>query len=1012
MRAFIFLALLPLAACAVPPPEAYTAGRGRPDRSVDLGPNEVGEGCVQSSTSGDTGEVYCGTWQQPSARVRAAGTGPGDKPALATAISTGSWRSNLDATYNCAAPQQQTVGGQPALLMQCTRLAGGWPHIALATEAGGRTWLADGVVSSLPAIAHSVAVLAGRETPRLTSNAAVQALQAQRQGAQSRASGDVREFDALMTQGARANLVDDSAASETAYSAALALQEKALGRDNPNVADPLMHVALQLSNQGRFAEADALFTRAEALARQQSGDPMLVSRCLYYRGLHAYNQKRYDEALTLLRQADAGYVAVTPPDALSARRAQAGNAGLEEVLATTAQRQNQSALAGLVEARRFQAVVLRDMGRQEEGRAMLRSASEVARSGGVDRPELTARLSRTEAVTFARAGNNTQAIAGFGASNSAFARAYPGSRPLALVQLLRARELVQGGQPGAAVPICQSAIKVLQDLRSGFEPERMNGCLDAFAAAAGDGGDGGRQPLLRDMFQAAQLVRGSTTSQQIQQASARLAAGGGGRIGEAIRQQQDAANGLADIRRRREGLLQTGQGSQSAKTQIAALDKQEADAAAALAGRESALQAAAPNYGQLVQQAVTADEVLRTLQPGEAFASIVLAPNAGYTFLLQNGRVRAGRIPGGAGAVDPLVARIRQGMQASRPAFDVAAAQTLHTVLFGDLVKDMAGIKALTVAPTGSLLALPFGVLLTGPADPSALASAPWLVRQASIGHVPSAGNFVALRRVAGASRATRPWFGFGDFHPVSLAQAQRSFPASCGDSASLLARLPPLPSAKKELELARQIVSGAAGDSLLGAAFTAPAVERTDLSNYRVLHFATHALLPSDLKCQTEPALVASPPAGARDAAGALLKASDLAGIKLDADLVILSACNSGGSDGVSGGGESLSTLARSFFYGGARALLITHWEVNDQAATYIVADTLRRLTAEPGLGAAGALRGTQVELLARAGSSLPAEFAHPYYWAPFALIGPAPAPPAGAGQAGAALPLRGARG
>ena len=278
MRAFTLLALLPLAACAVPPPEAYTAGRGRPDQSVDLGPNEVGEGCVQSATSGDTGEIYCGTWQQASARVRAAGPGSGDGPALMTAITTGSWRSNLDASYSCAPPQQQTLGGQPALLMQCTRLAGGWPHIALATTSGGRIWLADGVVSAVPAIAHSVAVLSGRETPRVTSSAAVQALQAQRQGAQSRASGDVREFDALMAQGARANLVDDSAAAETAYGAALALQEKALGRDNPNVADPLMHLALQLSNQGRYAEADTLFARAERLAAQQGSDVLLVPR--------------------------------------------------------------------------------------------------------------------------------------------------------------------------------------------------------------------------------------------------------------------------------------------------------------------------------------------------------------------------------------------------------------------------------------------------------------------------------------------------------------------------------------------------------------------------------------------------------------------------------------------------------------------------------------------------------------------------------------------------------------
>lgn len=1004
------LLLLPLAACAVPPPEAYTTGvgLGRLEQAVDLGANEVGEGCVQSASAGDTGEIYCGAWQQASARVRAAGAG--DASALSTVISSGSWRSNLDASYACAAPQPSTLGGQPALVMQCTRLAGGWPHLALATASGGRTWVADGVVSALPAIQHSVAVLSGRETPRVVSSAAVQALQAQRRGAQSRTTGDVREFDSLMLQGARANLVDAPVAAESAYGAALALQEKALGRDDPNVADPAMHLGLQLSNQGRYAEADALFGRAEALAARQSSNPLLVPRLLHYQGLHAYNQKRFEDALLLLRRADAGYLAIVPPDAMQSRPVRTGR--LEDVLATPLQRQTRVALSGLVEARRFQAVVLRDTGRQAEGRAMLASASEVARNGGLERPELLARLSRTEAVTAAGAGRLDQAIAGFRDSDSAFARAYPGSRPLALVQLLRAQELVQAGQHGAAVPVCQAAIKVLLELRSAFEPERMNGCLEAFAADAASGG-GGRQDLLRDMFQAAQLVRGSTTSQQIQQASARLAAGGSdGKVAEAIREQQDATARLADVRRRRENLLQTGQGAASAKTQVAVLDKDEGEALLALASRESALQAAAPNYSQLVQQAASADEVLKALRPGEAFASIVLTPNGGYTFLLRDGQLRVGRIAGGAGVVDPLVARIRRGMEPTLPAFDAAAAERLYAVLFGNLLRDLEGVKALTVAPTGSLLSLPFSVLLTGPAGPAALGEAPWLVRRMAVGHVPSAGNFVALRRVAAGSRAPKPWFGFGDFRPVTLAQAQRSFPASCGDSAALLARLPPLPSAKKELDLARQIVGGGTSDSLLGTAFTAPAVERANLSDYRVLHFATHALLPSDLKCQSEPALVASAPPGARDASAALLKASDLAGIKLDADLVILSACNSGGADGASGGGESLSTLARSFFFGGARALLITHWEVSDQAATYIVADTLRRLVAEPGLGAAGALRGTQVELLERAGKSLPAEFVHPYFWAPFALIGPAVAAPAGTGQAGAPMPARSARG
>ena len=166
------------------------------------------------------------------------------------------------------------------------------------------------------------------------------------------------------------------------------------------------------------------------------------------------------------------------------------------------------------------------------------------------------------------------------------------------------------------------------------------------------------------------------------------------------------------------------------------------------------------------------------------------------------------------------------------------------------------------------------------------------------------------------------------------------------------------------------------------------PAVEKAPLKSFRVLHFAAHALLPSELQCQSEPAIVTSDPAGAIDATQALLTASDVAQLNLDADLVILSACNSGGAGG-STAGESLSGLARAFFFAGARALMVTHWSVNDQVAAYLVVSVLQRMHADPALGVAGALRATQLGMLQQAGHGLPAEIAAPFFWAGFAVIG-----------------------
>ena len=1001
MRYVSLLAFL-LASCSVPPPESYVSGRtGRPEQAVDLGANQVGESCVQSAGSGALADIYCGAWQQPSAHVRDGGAATGaDLARLATA---GTWRTNLDTSYDCPPPQPLQFGGLEAVQMACTRRSGGWPHTAIVALSGGKAWEADGVLASIPAIQRSIEVLSGRTRATIVSSAAVDALQAQREGARARATGDDREYDSLMLQGSRANLADDPASAESAYGAALAVQQKALGRDNPNVAEPEMHLALQLSNEGRYGEANAMFAHAEMLAAKPQIDPLLRARLKHYEGLNAKNQGKPEAALELLREAEVAYTAALPPGALTRQPVQLAsntfNANLENVIPLMGQqKQDRAALAGVVEVRRYQAEVLRGMGRLAESETELASAAALARTVGMDRPELAARLDRSSGLTASIGGKRDLALAAFGDSSQAFARAYPDSRPLALVGLMRAGELVQSGRQDAAVPVCRAAIKVLLDIRSAYESERMSPCLDAFASAAANEKDPKiRQSYLRDMFQASQVVQSSTTSQQIQQASARLAAGTGrSKVGDAIREQQDAAARLAGIRRRREAIAETVRAGLP-PPDTKELDAEEQRATADLASRESALQEAAPNYDQLIQQATSAADVLQALRPGEAFVAVTLNEQGGWSFLLRDGQVQIGRVSGDARKIGSLVTRIRKAMEPDLPAFDTAAAAELYTDVFGPLSDGMNGVSALTVAPTGSLLSLPFAVLLTGPGDPAHLSDAPWLVRKMSIGHVPSAANFVALRKIAGASKAPNPWFGFGDFHRVTLAQARKTFPAACGDAAERLADLPALPSARQELDVSRKLTGANPDAELLGAAFTAPAVERQDLSTYRVLHFATHAILPSDLQCQSEPALVTSPPAGATDAAGALLKASDLALIKLDADVVILSACNSGGPDGSATGGESLSALARSFFYGGARSLLVTHWEVSDQAATFMVADTLRRLRAEPGIDVAGALQHAQLGVLQAAGGSLPAAFAHPFFWAPFALIGQANARSAG---------------
>jgi CHAT domain-containing protein len=605
-------------------------------------------------------------------------------------------------------------------------------------------------------------------------------------------------------------------------------------------------------------------------------------------------------------------------------------------------------------------------------------------------------------------GDVGPAEAGLARSQQNFTQVLPQTRPVAETELLQAANYARQGKPDAAIALCDEATALLRQLRAGIDPSLLEPCLESEAAVA-ERDPTHSQPLLARMFETAQFAQGSITSRQIGEAAARLAAGTHDpKVAEAIRRRQDAAQGLAELYRRRDalahpaapGTLQPSAGDLSA----AELDKRIAAAQSELADADAALQAAAPNYGQLVQELVPAADVLGALRPGEAFAAITLTGHGGWTFLLRDGTITAKPVHGDDAAITALVRKVRAGIEMTTdglPTFDITASQALYDDTLGPVAAQLSGAKALVVAPSGPLLALPFAVLLTGPARQTELAGAPWLIRQMSLTHVPSAANFVALRKT-GTSAAVHPWLGFGGFRPVSLAQARASFPAAvCRDSAELLASLPPLDSALRELNAARQILGASPADEMLRGGFTVPAVEGADLKDYRILHFATHALLPAELRCVDEPAIITSAPPGARDASGALLTASDIVGLHLDADLVILSACNSGGPGGTVAG-ESLSGLARAFFYAGARSLLVTHWSVNDQATAYLVVDTLRRLHDAPTQGVAAAVRGAELGMLDAAGHGMPAALAHPFFWAPFAVIGNG----SGTGQVTAAGP------
>jgi CHAT domain-containing protein len=354
--------------------------------------------------------------------------------------------------------------------------------------------------------------------------------------------------------------------------------------------------------------------------------------------------------------------------------------------------------------------------------------------------------------------------------------------------------------------------------------------------------------------------------------------------------------------------------------------------------------------------------------------------------------------------------------------FDLSRAYELHQRLFAQ-VADLIEGRELMIVASGPLSALPLQVLVTAkpkaavPNEGAGYAGAAWLAKTHAISVLPSVASLRALRRFAKASRAAQPFLGFGnpllvgpsgadrrawdrqtcDGSPV-MQVAQRGLRGSLApfyrgglaDVAFVRSQVP-LPETADELCAVAKSSGAGEGTVYLGAKATEQTIKSLSadgtLARARVIHFATHGLLPAETEMLTtsraEPALLLTPPDQATEMDDGLLTASEVAQLKLDADWVVLSACNTAAGESDKPGAESLSGLARAFFYAGARALLVSHWAVNSQATVRLITGTFK-VMARGHVGRAQALRQSMLILIKSGGNN-----AHPSLWAPFVLAG-----------------------
>ena len=510
-----------------------------------------------------------------------------------------------------------------------------------------------------------------------------------------------------------------------------------------------------------------------------------------------------------------------------------------------------------------------------------------------------------------------------------------------------------------------------------------------------------REQLVAEAFESGQLAHATSVGTAISRMAARFAAGDDA-IATLVRQRQDAA---AYWEKLDKALLDAA--SRPPEQRDA---ERETNLRAELVAVSEGLQAIDrrlredfPRFAELTTPApIRLTDLQELLAEDEALVTYHLWSGTSFVFTIRHNSAAVHRVDLGEKAIAEAVTDLRAGLDpagirtlADIPPFDRTTAFKLYQRLFAPIDGTLSGVRHVFVVPDGALQSLPLGVLVTEQpqghfSDFSGYRQVPWLAKKYAMSVLPSVSSIRALRVFAERTRANKPFFGIGDPQLEGATGSGRGIElASLFTSRGIadvesVRQIASLPDTADELQAMAQTLGAKDSDLLLGAEATETRLKQATLNDHRVIAFATHGLVAGDLEGLAEPALVLTPPSQGSELDDGLLTASEVAKLSLNADWVILSACNTAAADGTPGA-EGLSGLAKAFFYAGSRTLLVSHWPVASDVAVEITTRMLAEAV-KPGIGRAEAHRRA---VLATMNDERKPYYAHPMFWAPFVVVG-----------------------
>ena len=394
----------------------------------------------------------------------------------------------------------------------------------------------------------------------------------------------------------------------------------------------------------------------------------------------------------------------------------------------------------------------------------------------------------------------------------------------------------------------------------------------------------------------------------------------------------------------------------------------------------------------------------------EAYARMAIVGGQAFMFYAEQGFSKAYKLDLNEEDLDIQVDNLRasislfeNGQYVTYP-YDMELGRSLFQSLFGPVAPRLLAKRHLVFEPDGALLRLPINLLVADDeslsqylarieqpdGDPFDYTGVNWLGKKLEVSTAVSARAFNEAREIPN-SRASRQYLGLGKNSPLTetvLTSSTRSGVAD--DNCQWPVNEWNKPISDAELHHAKSIIGEGGSQILTGKEFTDRTIlNKSDIDQYRILHFATHGLVTAPKpSCPARPALLTS---FHEENSDGLLSFDEIFDLKLDADIVILSACDTAGRASIaatreagvsSGGGTALDGLVRSFIGAGSRSVLASHWPAPDdfKATERLIGGMFSK---GQNLSVAAALKNSQIELMDDPNTS------HPYYWSGFAIIG-----------------------